>query len=115
MQIQVNHDNHIEGSQRLNNYIKELAVKNLNHYGEHITKVEVHLSDENAHKTGLNDKKSIIEVRIEGRQPIVVSHQSNSLDSSINKSFKKMKLTLDKIFAKLSDKTVNKKLVLGSL
>jgi hypothetical protein len=38
----------------------------------HITRIEVHLSDENGKKEGHNDIQCILEARIEGRDPIAV-------------------------------------------
>lgn len=57
----------------------------LSRISEHITRVEVHLSDENSDKKAGHDAmRCMIEARIEGRQPIAVTHRAASLDLSIN-------------------------------
>ncbi len=56
----------------------------LRHVGGHITTVEVHLSDVNGAKTGGDDKRCMIEARIEGIQPIAVTHHGPTLDQTID-------------------------------
>jgi len=43
----------------------------------------VHLSDENGDKTGGNDKRCLMEARLEGRQPIAITHESETIDEAI--------------------------------
>ena len=50
MIIQVNTDSNIEGKTELAQQIKTDVANSLEHYGERITRVEVHLSDENSDK-----------------------------------------------------------------
>ena len=51
---------------------------------DHITRVEVHLTDEDGHKSGQNDKCCVMEARLEGRQPIAVSDRSETLEQAVN-------------------------------
>lgn len=52
MQIQVNIDNFIHGDERVIE-VAELAVQNdLEHLSERLTRIEVHLKDQNADKQG---------------------------------------------------------------
>jgi len=46
MLIQVNHDNHIQGSAGLTQAIRAIIEGQLARFGEQITRVEVQLSDE---------------------------------------------------------------------
>jgi hypothetical protein len=46
MQIQVNSDNHIESSIRLEEWVRTTIESTLEHYEEHLTRVEVYLKDE---------------------------------------------------------------------
>ena len=48
MQIQVNSDNHIQSSKRLEEWVRTTIESTLDRYEEDLTRVEVHLSDENA-------------------------------------------------------------------
>jgi ribosome-associated translation inhibitor RaiA len=52
MTIQINSDNNIAGTEELSEYIQSTITGNLNRFDEQITRVEVHLNDENSHKSG---------------------------------------------------------------
>ena len=82
MHIEISTDNSIDGSEALTNHIKGLVKNALVHFGDQITRVEVHLSDANAGKTGQDDKHCMIEARLEGRQPTAVKHAAATLDQA---------------------------------
>ena len=102
MQVLVNTDNHITGRENLTAHVEETVTNNLRHLQTQITRVEVHLSDENSHKGGGNDKRCVMEARIEGLQPIAVSHLSDTLGQAIDGAAKKMKTTLSSTLGKLN-------------
>jgi ribosome-associated translation inhibitor RaiA len=79
MQIQINTDHHIEGHEALAAWATGEVKNTLSHHSDHITRVEVHLSDENGHKSGTNDKRCVMEGRLEGRQPMAVIHHAETL------------------------------------
>ena len=82
----------------------EAAVeRTLGHLGEHITRVEVHLSDENGKKGGSHDKRCMMEARLEGRQPIAVTHEAQTIDQAIDGAADKLKSSLDHTLGRLSD------------
>ena len=62
MNIQVNTDHNIEGSAELNSYVQSSLAEAFARFKVAITRIEVHLSDENAGKTGGNDKRCLLEV-----------------------------------------------------
>lgn len=103
MQIQVNTDNHIRGREALATEVEMSVENNLRHYRTHITRVEVHLSDENSHKGGGQDKRCVMEARVEGHQPIAVSHLSDSLSQAIDGAAKKMKASLGSTLGRLQN------------
>lgn len=79
MQIQINTDHHIEGHEALAAWATGEIKTALSRHSDHITRVEVHLSDENGHKSGTNDKRCVMEARVEGRQPLAVTHHAETL------------------------------------
>ncbi|MEO5909597.1 MAG: HPF/RaiA family ribosome-associated protein [Pelobium sp.] len=91
MTIQVNTDNHIEGKEDLINYITELFTEKLSRFDGQLTRVEIHLSDENAGKSGSDDKKCNVEARLEGLDPIFASAQSDEMSKAIHESLQKIK------------------------
>lgn len=100
MQIQINTDENIEGSEELSAHITADINTRLDRYSEHITRVEVHLSDENAAKSGAHDKRCLIEARIEGLQPEAVSNESDTLEGAWSGAAKKMQHALDTTLGK---------------
>lgn len=68
MKIQVNTDANIQGGEALEQQTEAIVQSILGHLAEHITRVEIHLSDENSAKGGNNDKRCLMEARLEGQQ-----------------------------------------------
>ena len=97
MTVQINTDKNIEWDQRHNEHFTGSINGELDRYSEHITRVEVHVSDENAGKKGVNDIRCLMEVRIEGKQPIAVTEQSNTIEQSVAGSITKVKAALKSI------------------
>ncbi|MDP1650980.1 MAG: hypothetical protein Q8M01_22700 [Rubrivivax sp.] len=69
----------IKGQEALVAQVKGTAEKALARFSEHVTRVEVHLSDENSGKSGQFDQRCMLEARLEGRQPVAVTDQAASL------------------------------------
>ena len=103
MHIEVSTDNSIDGSEALTNHIKGLVKNALVHFGDQITRVEVHLSDANAGKTGQDDKHCMIEARLEGRQPTAVKHAAATLDQAAKGAADKLKRLLESTLGRLGD------------
>ena len=84
MQIQINTDHHIEGREALAAHVRGVVEGALKRFGEHITRVEVHLSDENANKSGRHDMRCVIEARLRGRPPVAVTQHAETLHQAID-------------------------------
>ena len=84
MEIQIITDHTIGAHQALRAEISEKVKEALRLFSSHITRVEVHLTDENGTKTGPNDKRCVMEARLEGRQPIAVTHDASSLNQAVD-------------------------------
>jgi ribosome-associated translation inhibitor RaiA len=103
MKVQFNTDNTVDGDARTQEFFSDLISKKLDRYDEHITRVEVHVSDENGKKEGPNDIKCVLEARFEGRQPITVSAQEDTIEKAVSASIEKMKAALDSVLGRLQD------------
>ncbi len=101
MTIQINTDKNLSVHEGFEAQLDELLSEELSRFSEHITRLEVHLSDENGNKHGLNDKQCIIEARLEGRQPIAVTDRANDYELAVSGAIKKLKATLGTIVGKL--------------
>jgi ribosome-associated translation inhibitor RaiA len=104
MIIQINTGHDIEGREEMAKQTEAVVESALGHLAEHITRVEVHLSDENGKKAGSHDKRCLMEARLEGHQPIAVTHEAETIDQAIDGAADKLKSSLDHILARLSDR-----------
>jgi len=84
MQIQINTGHNIEGHEALAAQVSQVVESALSRVSDHITRVEVHLNDENSDKHGQSDKRCMMEARLERRQPIAVTHLAATLDQAVN-------------------------------
>jgi len=91
MQVQVHTDNHIEGTEAMAQWASTTITTALARFAGQISRVEVHLSDENAGKK--NTAESIqctMEARLEGHQPLALKHQGANLNQAIEGATEKM-------------------------
>jgi hypothetical protein len=103
MQIQFNTSNIGAEDEKIVDRLDDFFNTNLSRFKEKITRLEVHLTDENSHKDGQNDKRCMLEARIAGMQPIAVSTQANSFEEATKMASGKLKNKLDTIFDKLKN------------
>ena len=101
MQIQVNTDKNIEGSARMSAYFTDTLHDALERFADQVTRIEVHLSDENAQKEGGDDKRCLLEARLKGLKPIVVSHNAENLDFAVSGAIDKLVKSLESTIGKL--------------
>lgn len=114
MQIQVNSDNHIDSTSRLEEWVRTTVESTLERYEENLTRVEVHLRDENGDKPGPHDMRCQMEARPKGHQPISVTHKANSLDQAVDGAAVKLNHALEHLFGKLRDKRAGAALLAAS-
>jgi len=101
MKIQINTDNNLSVSQEFNAKLTELLTSKLARYNNYITTLEVHLTDTNGHKEGVNDRRCVIEARLKGLKPIAVTETANIHDSAVAGAIVKLKAALDTTLGKL--------------
>lgn len=103
MQVQVNTDDNVDGREELILRVESEVRNALGRFGDHITRVEIHLSDENAGKTASNDKRCLMEARLAGRQPEAVTHQAGSLDEAFRGAAGKLRRSLESTLGRLTN------------
>lgn len=101
MIIQFNTDNNIAGSERQNAYFSTTISEALNRFSNHITRLEVHITDENGHKEGKDDQRCMIEARLEGMQPLAVTHHADTIEYAVKGAVDKLKASLDTAIGRL--------------
>jgi hypothetical protein len=90
MQVQINTDHHLQGSEAREQWAAGVIDAAMSHFADSVTRVEAHLSDENAGKGGAAVMRCKLEARVNGRPPVVVTHDSPSLDSAVNGAVHKL-------------------------
>jgi ribosome-associated translation inhibitor RaiA len=104
MQIQINTDRNIEGREALAAQASGVVENPQSRISDRITRVEVHLSDENSDKKGGNDNmRCMMEARLEGRQPIAVTHQAATLDQAVHGAADKLTRLIESTLGRLRD------------
>jgi hypothetical protein len=64
-------------------------------FSAHVTRVEVHMSDENGSKGGDQDKRCVLEARMEGRKPVAVTHHAANMKQAVQGASSKLVHLLD--------------------
>jgi ribosome-associated translation inhibitor RaiA len=101
MLVQVNTDNHVTGDDELASRVSADLERTLQRFVKQITRIEVHLNDANADKSGPNDKRCVLEARIAGRDPIAATHDAPTINEAVKGATDKLARVLDRTIAKL--------------
>ena len=86
----------------LDNDLQEIK-KELARFDDKITRIEVHLGDENGDKFGKNDKKCMIEARMEKKNPIAVTAHSDTPEKAFYEAVEKIKRSLSTTLEKMRE------------
>ncbi len=103
MQIQFNTDKNVIGSEDLIASSTSLISEELSRFSDQITRLEIHLSDDDGKKDGFNDKRCMVEARLAGMKPIAVTDHANSPEQAVLGAIDKLKTSLEKITGRLKD------------
>ncbi|MFZ4058493.1 MAG: HPF/RaiA family ribosome-associated protein [Ferruginibacter sp.] len=100
MNIQVNTDRNINGNHQLVNYVKDKVLGAFERFGDLITRIEVYISDINGAKNFGNDKRIVLEARLQNMKPIAVAVETNNVHFGIKNSIAKMHRSVVAVKAK---------------
>lgn len=101
MTIQINMDKSFTGEKRQHDFFKDQVETSLKRFESHISRIEVHLKDENGKKEGVNDMTCILEARIEGLQPIAVTKKADTIELAVTGAIDKIKTAIETIVGKM--------------
>lgn len=77
MNILLNTDYNISGSEKMRETLKAVIKDAFDRFREHITRLEVKFRDESGYRYSENDRRSVLEARLKGMQPLAVtSHKA---------------------------------------
>ncbi len=101
MLVEVNTDKNIKNSDRLIEYCRTTLQAELDRFDEHITRVEVHLKDENGAKGGDDDKRCLIETKLKGKNPVAVTNTASTIDDALSGAIDKITKVLETSLGKM--------------
>lgn len=101
MKIQFNTDKTIIGDEKNEDFFTAQIAEELERYKSNISRIEVHLSDQNGKKEGWNDILCLLEARLEGRQPIAVSQKADTTELAVSGAIDRLKSSLDTILGRI--------------
>ena len=100
MQIQVNTDNFIHGDERVIEVAEAAVETDLGRFSDRLTRVEVHLKDQNADKHGPAHIHCTMEARPRGGRPIAVTDDAEDIQKALKGAAVKLRGRLDKELGK---------------
>lgn len=86
MQVQFNSDSSVMGTENVAERIEASVREKLARFEERLTRVEVHVRDENGSKGGADDKACTIEARPRGGKPIGVTEHAAKIDDAARRA-----------------------------
>lgn len=100
MQFQFNSDSSVMGTDNVAERIENQVRAKLVRFEDRLTRLEVHVSDENARKGGADDKTCLIEARPRGGKPIGVTEHAADVDTAARKAANTMAQRLERVLGK---------------
>ena len=104
MKILITTDNHIVMNRELSSAVESEVDGAIERFERNLTRVEVHLSDENADKGGDRENRCVIEAHIDGMKTVAVTDYAATIDAAITGATDKMKRLLEATFDKVDEK-----------
>jgi ribosome-associated translation inhibitor RaiA len=96
MTIQFNTDHNIPARKALREPLVSMIADELRRYKDHITRIEAHLTDVDGDKNGINDKRCVLEARIEKKRPVAVTNFASTHLLAVEGALDKLKSLLRK-------------------
>ena len=103
MQIQVNSNNSIDTGESFERWANTELHESFSRFKDDITRIEVHMSDENGDKISADHKRCMMEARLAGHQPIAVNHHAETQDEAFRGAARKLLNALDHSLGKIKD------------
>ena len=104
MDVQINTANNVEGREALSEHLEGAVRDHLSRFEDRLTRVEVHIGDENGASDFGQDKRCVVEARPAGHEPVTVSDQADSIEQATTGALGKMVSALESTFGKMTDR-----------
>lgn len=100
MQFQFNSDSSVMGTANVAERIENQVRHKLARFEDRLTRLEVHVSDENGAKGGGDDKTCVIEARPRSGKPIGVTEHAADVDAAARKAASTMAQRLERVLGR---------------
>lgn len=104
MQVQVNTDDHIHGGESLAQWVTTEAKSRLERLRDHITRLEVFLTDLDSSKSGVKDKRCRLEARVANRPPVSVTADADKMAVAFIDATEKLTRAIDTDLGRVKDR-----------
>ena len=98
VQVQINTGKNVEAETDL---MEDEVVDALSRFDDQLIRVDVHLSDQNAEKSGADDLRCTIEAKLAGFKPVAVTHSAATVNEAYSGAVQKLERSLETTLAKI--------------
>jgi len=102
MQIRISTDHSVARDEAMVAEVTRVVTHALQRLSDRITRVEVHLDDENGPKKGANDKRCRLEARLSGHQPVVVTHHADTMEQAAHGAAENLVRVIDRTLGRIA-------------
>ena len=100
MQVQFNSDSSVMGTENVAERIEAQLREKIGRFEDKLTRLEIHVRDENGSKGGGDDKVCVLEARVSGGAPVTVTAKSGDVDGAARAAGTKLAKLLRRKFGK---------------
>ncbi len=104
MQIYVNTDSNVDGSDGPASWFQAEAANALARFEDRLTRIEIHLRDDSAGRHSSDDHRCLIEARPAGMDPVIVTEHADTVENALSGALDKLVSLLSSKFERLNDK-----------
>lgn len=107
MRVQINSDKNVTVDTRVIQFVRGEVNRSLRKFGSKLTRVEVHLSDVNSRKFGVNDKRCLIEARPARHRPVTATNKAQTVRQAVGGALTKLRSGLETFYGRLEKRGVD--------
>ena len=100
MQVQFNSDSSVMGTENVAERIEASVREKLARFSDRLTRVEIHVRDENGAKHGADDKSCTIEARPRNGKPMGVTAKASKVDDAARMAASTLAQRLERSFGR---------------
>jgi len=104
MLLQINTDNRVDGNESVIADLEAGLRAQLCRFENRLTRIEIHVSDVNADKSGAKDKRCMLEARPNGLAPLSVTNEAATVEQAVAGAADKLLVVLERTFGKLTNR-----------